>query len=252
MPSTLSPVVAPASSNGTAIAAILARQAELEQQNQSLREARDIVAGALARHELLYEQAPVGYATIDNAATVVSANRALSEMLRTPKPQLLGRSWLAVVDHEDRTQMLRLLDDALAEGAPDPIEVHLRSEEVGLLTVAVAATRDVAANRCRLVVTDHTRQRDADRLSADAEDLAAIGRLTGRIAHSLNNLLTVIGCHNEFVLRGLHPSSDLIEHAAAIRDAVTRSAECTEQLLSDARLHPASLRSAERASLTMT
>jgi two-component system cell cycle sensor histidine kinase/response regulator CckA len=238
MSTTLSPATPTALANAPAIAAILARQAELEQQNQSLREARDIVASALARHETLYEQAPVGYATVDDAATVMSANRALSELLRTPRAQLLGRSWLSVVDHDDRTRMIGLLDDVMDDGSPGPIEVHLRSEAVGVLTVAIAATRDVPANRCRLVITDQTRQRDAERIKQQVLRMEAVGRLSAGLAHTFNNLLTIIGCHNEFLLGGLHPSSELLEHTDAIREAVARAAQVTNRLLAYASPRP--------------
>ncbi|MDX2183003.1 MAG: hypothetical protein SFW08_03355 [Gemmatimonadaceae bacterium] len=51
-------------------------------------------------------------------------------------------------------------------------------------------------------------------------------------AQTLNNLLTIIECHAEFLSDELDPTSPLVEHCDAIRAAVARAAQATERLVS--------------------
>lgn len=68
-----------------------------------------------------------------------------------------------------------------------------------------------------------------------AQKMESVGRLAGGVAHDFNNLLTVIQGHAELAFLKLNRSGPLMEDITAIRDAATRSAELTQQLLAFAR-----------------
>lgn len=66
-------------------------QAELESQNEELRRAQSALAAARDRYRDLYENAPVGYLTLDEKGCVQEANRTAAAMLETTPGTLKGR-----------------------------------------------------------------------------------------------------------------------------------------------------------------
>lgn len=61
-------------------------QGELETQNAELQRAQQDLATALHRYTELYEQAPVGYVTLDARGRITQANKAARTMLQLPPP----------------------------------------------------------------------------------------------------------------------------------------------------------------------
>lgn len=70
---------------------------------------------------------------------------------------------------------------------------------------------------------------------ADAQEMEAIGRLAGGIAHDLNNLLTAIGGFADLALDDLGPEDPIRENLEEIRKATDRATALTHQLLGFAR-----------------
>jgi PAS domain S-box-containing protein len=86
--------------------------------------------------------------------------------------------------------------------------------------------------------TDITRRRQAEeaqRVSDErfrqAQKIEAVGQLAGGIAHDFNNLLTAITCNVELLLDATLSADARLEHVLQIRDAATRAATLTQQLL---------------------
>jgi two-component system, cell cycle sensor histidine kinase and response regulator CckA len=77
-------------------------------------------------------------------------------------------------------------------------------------------------------ITEHKRLEDQLRQSQKME---AIGKLAGGVAHDFNNLLMIIGGHDERLLRHLNPDDLLYVDAHGIKEAVSRAAALTQQLL---------------------
>ncbi|NTU58805.1 MAG: PAS domain S-box protein [Chlorobiaceae bacterium] len=68
-----------------------------------------------------------------------------------------------------------------------------------------------------------------------SQKMEMVGRLAGGIAHDFNNMLTVILGHTDMVLEDIDPSQPAYASFDAIRQAATRSADLTSQLLAFAR-----------------
>lgn len=68
-----------------------------------------------------------------------------------------------------------------------------------------------------------------------SQKMEMVGRLAGGIAHDFNNMLTVILGHSEMALELIDPSDEAYTDLEAIRQAATRSADLTRQLLAFAR-----------------
>lgn len=65
-------------------------QIELEMQNQELRRTQEELEASRARYFELYDLAPVGYLTVSEAGLIRGANLRASEMLGTPRVDLVG------------------------------------------------------------------------------------------------------------------------------------------------------------------
>lgn len=94
-----------------------------------------------------------------------------------------------------------------------------------------------------LDITEHRRSsRDRQDLVAQLEQarkLESIGRLAGGVAHSFNNMLSVIQGHAEIGLLLAKPTDPLRPHLEQIQTASHRAAELTGQLMAFARRQPA-------------
>ena len=92
-----------------------------------------------------------------------------------------------------------------------------------------------------LVFRDLTERKKLEEQLLQAQKMEAMGRLAGGVAHDFNNVLTVVNCYSELLLRILPSQDQSREYAAEIAAAGKRAAGLTQQLLAYSRkqvLHP--------------
>ena len=82
--------------------------------------------------------------------------------------------------------------------------------------------------------TEHELQ-EAQAQLVQAQKMEAVGRLAGGVAHDFNNLLTIISGSCHFLLSALGPAGPLRKEVEEIRQASTRAANLTSQLLAFSR-----------------
>jgi PAS domain-containing protein len=75
---------------GQLIRELQLHRAELELQNEELRETEVQLLDASQRYRELYDAAPVAYVTLDRRGKILEANRAASELLGTERTALIG------------------------------------------------------------------------------------------------------------------------------------------------------------------
>ena len=98
----------------------------------------------------------------------------------------------------------------------------------------IARAKDELEQKVAIAVAS---TREAQERLASAERLEALGRLTGGVAHDVNNLLAVI-TNNAYVLEHSLPGAKESPQLAAIRRAVETGRSLTQKLLAFARRRP--------------
>ncbi len=85
------------------------------------------------------------------------------------------------------------------------------------------------------LTSDMTQLKEAEQRLNQSQKMEAIGKLTGGIAHDVNNLLAVIQGSAELILLN---KDDIEDHLAVIVQATERGADLTQRLLAFARQQP--------------
>ena len=93
---------------------------------------------------------------------------------------------------------------------------------------------------CEARDINERRQAEAEKAKLEAQlqqaqKMESVGRLAGGVAHDFNNMLGVILGYTEIIINQLGPGHSLNRHLIQIRNAASRSAALTQQLLAFAR-----------------
>jgi PAS domain S-box-containing protein len=154
--------------------------------------------------------------------------------------EITSEFFFTAVHPDDRAQVAAAMAKALAEGGhyridhrilrPDGSErfVHehseiIRDKETGKPVKMVGTIQDITIPK---LLGEQLRQ---------SQKMEAVGVLAGGIAHDFNNLLTAINGYSDLTLRKMSPDDPLRLHIEEVRNAGTRAAELTSQLLAFSR-----------------
>ena len=156
--------------------------------------------------------------------------------------------WVSLIHPDDREGMARYLaEEVIAKGLPFNREYRIVRMSDGAVRWVnglgeVTLAEDGTALTLIGTIQDVTGRRLADdereRLQAQlgqAQQVEAIGRLAGGVAHDFNNMLGAIMGYAELALGRVDPGDDLHGDLTEILKAASRSAELTHQLLAYAR-----------------
>jgi two-component system cell cycle sensor histidine kinase/response regulator CckA len=109
--------------------------------------------------------------------------------------------------------------DSLKNGATD----YVLKERLARLAPAV--------RRAMQEVQERTEHRRLELQFIESQKMDVLGQLAGGVAHDFNNVLSVIMCYSEVILRELESGSPLRKYTDEIRLAAVRAAGLTRQLL---------------------
>lgn len=214
---------------------------ELATQNQELRRANDELRRARARSALLYDVAPVAYFTLDAAGTIVEANLAGIELLKSDRASLVGHRFDHYVAPAEREGFRLLRRHAIEQSARAGRDTTLMVHEQSLPTHVVAAPLGSVAGpfaELLLCVTDETtrkklehERREAEARRAEAHRLESLGLLAGGVAHDFNNLLAIVLTCTDLALNGLASDAPSRSAVLEVRDAAACAADLSKQML---------------------
>lgn len=207
-------------------------QAELEAQNQQLREAQHQLEESRARYSDLYDFAPVGHCTLDRAGCVSEINLTGAAMLGTQRGRVIGKPFAVYVSEPDRaTFRAHLLRRLSSPQGPAIVELTLATSAKQPIVVQMvsAAARDQtgALVGCRSAFTDISEQKRAEealRLAVHMrEEFLAI------VSHDLRNPLNSVLLGSEI----LQSSPTLDPQSVGKIELILNAAKRMSRMLSD-------------------
>jgi PAS domain S-box-containing protein len=141
-------------------------QLELEMQNSELQEARDRMEVMLEKYTDLYDFAPVGYLSLDEAGTILEANLTGAALLGVERSRLLQRRLPLLVAPPSRPEFLAFLQRLFTTPGRQLCEALLVRENGklfwGELHGAVALSGDGPRKWCRVAISDVTVLKEAE------------------------------------------------------------------------------------------
>ncbi|MEP7119575.1 MAG: response regulator [Byssovorax sp.] len=203
------------------------------------------LAASESRYRALLEGATDSIFTLDSDGRFLELNAATERFLGRDRAALTGarlRDFMARGDGDRLGSALVLLREtgvvqhewrfSRPDGTVVTSEASGSLVQVDGAEVVLGILRDVT-DRKR---TEQALQTTENQLR-QAQKMEAVGRLAGGIAHDFNNLLSVILTYDEMILDELKPGDPLREYVDESRQAATRAADLTRQLLMFSRQH---------------
>lgn len=228
-------------------------QIELEMQNEELQRAQVKLNATQALYSDLYDQAPVGYCTINDQGLLLQTNLTAASFLGVVRGRLAGQLLSHFIDNEDKNIYYRHRKQLFASGEPQVCQLRMVKSDGTTFWAQLVATvvpegsasaeQDGGGGRtCRLVLSDISALKEAEKERAkleaqlrQAEKIEAVGSLVGGIAHDFNNKLAIILGYAEMLLGKVEPTGDIVADLQEISMAAEYSADLTRKLLAFAR-----------------
>ena len=131
-------------------------QIELEQQNQTLREAQLAAEAGWDHYRELYDFAPVGYFTLDRQGRILQVNLAGASLLGVDRSHLVDRLFAPFILASSKGLFGQFLRRGLDRQVPETCEVFLSPKGGKPLRVRLEGAATEEAEQLRLVAVDLT------------------------------------------------------------------------------------------------
>jgi PAS domain S-box-containing protein len=157
---------APARSAEALLQELQVHQIELQMQNEALRQAQAALEESRDRYLDLFEFAPIGYLTLDNAGQISEINLTGAVLLGADRGQLLQRSFALLVAPEDRDMWHKHRLHALQHGGKQSCELNLRHGNGESFAACLDCLRTAGGDALptlRIALTDISERKAAER-----------------------------------------------------------------------------------------
>ncbi len=161
-------------------AELRAHQAELEMQNEELRAAREELEESRDRYAALYDEAPVGYITLDCDCRIEEANLTAADMLGMERTRLLNQNFRLFVARGSRELFNRHYAEVKTNGGRHACKLELNPAGKGRFHASLESVRCGGGEGkghlcCRTVITDISESRRLlDQLEEERSRLKAV------------------------------------------------------------------------------
>jgi len=162
-------------------------QAELEIQNEELRQSRTVAEEARDRYLDLYDFAPIGYFTLDEHSRIVEVNLTGCQLLKIDRSNLLKKSFTNFIHPGESKEFYLQRRKVLASGTRQTGELQMQTAE-GTTFYAQIESLKVGEERLRLVVMDITeRKKAAETLAQQKIELEAVNKELESFSYSVSH-----------------------------------------------------------------
>lgn len=197
--------------------------------------AENELADREALYSTLIQENPAGLFARDREGRVILANKAYAQMTGLPLHELLGRRLYDILPAALAEERLHSDQIALQEARlVDTIEISQSQsgtpKEYVTLRVPLRDRQGQIVGVCG-VSTDVTELRRAREEAERSRRLRALGDFAAKIAHDVNNLVTVINFQVELLEPQLCESSQAQENLATISLAASQASDLANQIL---------------------
>lgn len=186
-------------------------QAELEIQNEELRSSQARLSEANAELDRLYNEAPVGYLSLDSGAMILKANRTFLTMVGAGDALRRGQAFLDFVAPEERDGFLARYNAIFRHPEGKSAELRLSSGIDVLLTTRY----DESSQSLRVTLMDVTeRKAQSDRVAGLLQEKNLILReVHHRIKNNLGSIDSLLALEADML--GPGPASAALSAARA-------------------------------------
>lgn len=220
-----------------AIEEIRLYQIELEVQNEELENTQKNLEESRLRYLTLYEEAPIGYLTVNALSNILDMNKEAARLLNVGQKDALRKPLLSLVDKASKVTLFKQLNDVLNNGAEGNCEVEVLSEvddgPKRILQMELKSQFDRKYNNtiCFIALVDISLQKQAQKrldhqVKVRTQAYKKSEKLLSTIFQSLHDLVIVLSPDMKLVTtnyKGERP----------ISYAPTKEVECYRSLLFD-------------------
>lgn len=178
-------------------------QTELELQNEQLHQTQAEIEATRKHYYDLYENAPVGYLTLDEKRFIENINLTSAKLMNREKRELLEQPFHKFIASHDQDDLYFKRKKLLETGQKQTCELRINSKNVSLIWVQLEMTRcwdfQSKEHKYRIVMVDITERKKAEKTLSfckqkhKADKFESMSILAGGLAHDMNNYLAIYG-----------------------------------------------------------
>jgi len=198
--------------------------------NEALRLERDFVGNLLDSLETMIFQ-------LDKIGRIKRVNKAVSELAGRDREALIGMNWFeTAIDSDDVPFVRALLSKTVREKKTQSCVLSITDKNHRALSIDWRITPLINSDKSveGFVVTGHdiTAIRETEAIARRSQKMAAVGQLSGGVAHDFNNILGIIVGNCDLLETEVGDDENLIKRIRNIMRSANRGTTLVRQLLS--------------------
>lgn len=187
----------------------------------------------------LYEEAPLGYQSLDAEGRIITVNKPWLELLGYEKDEVLGKWFGDFLEPDDQEKLSNNFQHFVQAGQIAGIEFSVRTKSGESKQVSIDGkighASDGGFKQTHCIVRDVSTLREIEAHLRQQQKLESLGTMASGVAHEINNPLMGMINYAELVRDRLKDDATATEYTTGIIEEGQRIAVIVKNLLSFAR-----------------